>query len=119
MPQYKLRWANRSQSKQDWQISNGDNFTLRADFFMPVRLTINNKYTFQIAVSTAGGFAAADLSYNAANQTWVLNIQTPSEWQLQVRNMIVTVRCFLESVWEEDSVGLQYEPSDPVQDHDA
>ena len=115
MADYTIRWANRSNSVQDWQISNGDNFQLRPNFVREVAVTIYNDYTWQIAVSTNGRFAAANLTYTAATQTWILDSNTPNEWQLAVGEGIVTVRCFLEDATEEP----EYSPSDPIQESET
>jgi hypothetical protein len=98
MPGYTIRWANRSASNQDWQISNGDSFELLPNYVKCATVTINNDYTFQISVTTNGGVAAANLKYTAANQTWNLDSNTPNEWQLATGNNIVTVRCFLNDI---------------------
>lgn len=96
MANFTIRWANRSNSTQDWMISNGDNFTLLPNYVRSAQVTINNNYTYQISVTTNHGFAAASLSYTAATQTWQLNSSTPNEWQLGTGNNTVTVRCLLE-----------------------
>ncbi|SFD78250.1 hypothetical protein SAMN05518672_103197 [Chitinophaga sp. CF118] len=100
MPNFNLRWVNRSRSKQDWMISNGDSFTLQPNFERSVNLIINNDYTFRIVVSTRGGYAHADLTYSAHTNSWTLTSLTPNEWGLAQGNGIVTVRCFLEDVFE-------------------
>ena len=115
MPAYTIRWANRSHSNQDWQISNGDNFSLRPDYVRNVNVTINNDYSFGISVTTDRGVAAATLTYTAATQTWALNSFTPNEWRLAVGNNIVTVRCFLEDV-DSEAEEPQYVPSEPILD---
>ncbi len=97
MPNFTLRWANRSNSTQDWAISNGDNFQLLPNQVRTVQITINNDHIYQIAVNTNNTFAAAALTYTAATQTWQLNSQTPNEWQLATGNNIVTVRCLLDN----------------------
>lgn len=104
MPRFTLRWANRSHSDQDWMISVGDNFHLRPNYVRTVQVTINRDFTYQIVVSTNGGHAAANLTYTAATNTWTLNSHTPNEWQLQVGNNIVTVRCLLEDVNEDSEM---------------
>lgn len=114
MPTYTVRWANRSNSAQDWQISNGDSFELQPNFVRNVAVTINANNTWQIATSTDGGIAAASLTYTAATQAWTLNSATPLEWQLAVGGGIVTVRCLLEDVTERP----EYSPSEPVKDKD-
>jgi hypothetical protein len=96
MPAYTLYWTNRSQSDQDWQINNGDTFELQPNFTRRVQIVINNTYTFQIAVTTDGGFAACTLTWTQATQTWSLNSMTPAEWQLAAGGANVTVRCLLE-----------------------
>jgi hypothetical protein len=112
MPNYTIRWTNRSNSDQDWQIHNGDHFQLQPNFVRSVAIVINNNYAYQIAVSTNGGFAAANLSYTAATDTWALNSNTPNEWQLAVGGGNVTVRCLLEDVAQAPA----YAPSEPVLD---
>ena len=91
MPQFTLRFANRSMSTQDWMIQNLDQFTLQPDFVRSANVNLNNDYTFNIAVSTDNTFAAAALTYTAASNTWALNSQTPNEWQLATAAPIVTM----------------------------
>src|SRR5699024_6380047 len=98
MPNFQLRWINRSQSNQDWMIHNGDNFTLAPDHVRTANITIHNDYTFQVVVSTNGGNAHASISYTAATNVWALVTHTPNEWQLAQGNGIVTLRCLLEDV---------------------
>lgn len=97
MPTFTIRWVNSSNSPQDWIISNGDHFTLQVNHVRSAQITINNNYTYQIAVNTNALFTAASLSYIAATQTWQLNSHTPHEWELATGNNIVTVRCYLEN----------------------
>lgn len=99
MANFILRWANRSQSTQDWMIDVPDQFTLAPDYVRNVNVTLNNDYTFQIAVSTEGGFAAATLSYHHASGNWALHSNTPNEWRLSTGNGYVTVACMLEDVY--------------------
>ncbi|SJZ96136.1 hypothetical protein SAMN04488128_10248 [Chitinophaga eiseniae] len=99
MADFTLRWANRSQSTQDWIISIPDSFTLPPDYVREAAVTINNNYTFQIAVSTEGGFAAANLTYNSASGNWTLQSVTPNEWRLSQGNGYVTVACLLNDVY--------------------
>lgn len=98
MADFTLRWANRSNSNQDWMISNGDSFTLAPNHVRSVNISINSNYTYQIAVSTEGGFASASLTYTASTGMWTLNSVTPLEWELAQGGGIVTVRCLLEDV---------------------
>ncbi len=113
MPLFTIRWANRSNSTQDWRISNGDTFSLQADYVREANININNDYTFQIAVDTDSRFTAAALTYIAATQTWQLNSQTPNEWQLATGNKIVTVRCLLENA-ELTGNEVEYVPYEPT-----
>lgn len=66
MAAFTLRWANRSNSTQDWMVSNGDGFQLAPNYVRTVNVVLNNDYVYQVAVSTNGGFAAATLTYTAA-----------------------------------------------------
>nr|WP_295867535.1 hypothetical protein [uncultured Chitinophaga sp.] len=99
MANFTLRWANRSQSTQDWMINIPDAFTLPPDWVREAAVTINNDYTFQIAVTTQGGFAAADLTYHSATGNWTLHSHTPAEWRLSQGNGYVTVACLLNDVY--------------------
>ena len=103
MPNFNLRWVNRSHSTQDWLINNGDGFTLQPDHERSVAITITNDHTYQIAVSTEGGYAHADLTYTANTNTWALTSLTPNEWGFAQGNGIVTVRCLLEDIVEIDA----------------
>lgn len=96
MANFTLRFANRSHSTQDWMIHTFDNFQLDPDYVRSADVRINHDYTFRIVVSTDGGFAHADLSYNAETNVWSIQTNTPNEWQIEQGNETVTVRCFLE-----------------------
>jgi len=98
VPQYTLRWANRSNANQDWQISNGDHFTLQPNYVRAVQLDIHNTYTYQVAVSTQGGFTACALTWTSGTGQWTLQSVTPNEWDLAQGNGIVTLRCLLQNV---------------------
>jgi len=117
MPIYQVRWTNRSAADQDWQISNGDNFTLRPNYVRLVQVTINNDYTFGIAVSTNGGIAAANLTYTAATQSWALTSHTPREWGFDTAGNIVTVRCLLENV-NVLNADIEYSGGQPLHEKD-
>lgn len=99
MANFILRWANRSQSTQDWIINIPDAFTLPPDWVREANVTIHNDYTFQIAVSTEGGFAAANLTYHSGANNWTLHSVTPNEWRLSQGNGYVTVACLLNDVY--------------------
>jgi len=116
MINYTIRWANRSNSDQDWIISNGDNFELMPNYVRSAAVRINNNYTWQLVVSTDGGNAAASLTYNASTQAWAINSHTPNEWALQAGNGIVTVRCFLDDVNDGTKVIPSYEATNPKLD---
>jgi hypothetical protein len=101
MPVFQLRWANRSNPNgaiQDWQIGGAihDQFQLHPDFVRQGNINVNHDTHIQIAVST-NQFAAADLRYTAATNTWILQSHTPNEFQLQTGGGIVTVRCLLKN----------------------
>jgi hypothetical protein len=102
MPQFQLRWVNRSNpgAVQDWQIGGAvaDNFQLQQNYERAAALNINNNANFMIAVSSANHFAAATLTYTAATNQWTINGVTPNEFQLAVGAGIVTVRCVLNNV---------------------
>jgi hypothetical protein len=98
MANFTIRFANRSNSVQDWAIYQYDEFQLQPDHIRPVDLTIDNNYTFQIVVSTNGGYTNANLIYNSATQLWSINSHTPNEWELAQGNNVVTLRCLLENV---------------------
>lgn len=108
MPNYTIRFANRSQSVQDWTTTYFGHFQLNPDFVRSGNININNNYTFQIAVSTDGGIAATNLIYTSATQLWSIQTHTPNEWELAQGNGIVTLRCLLEDV-PEDENGPVYE----------
>jgi hypothetical protein len=99
MPNFTLRWANRSHSTQDWMISNGDNFTLEPDYVRHVQIEITHDYTYHIAVTTNAS-AAATLTYTASTNEWRLASVTPNEWGFAQGNNIVTVRCKLADITE-------------------
>ena len=100
MPQFTLRFANRSHSIQDWDVYQQNSFQLQPDHVQPINITINNDHTYQIAVSTNGGYTYVALSYHSHTQNWTIQTPTPNEWQLAQGNGIVTLRCFLEDVRE-------------------
>ncbi len=111
MPAYTIRWANRSHSVQDWQISNGDAFQLQPDWVRQAQVVVDQTYTFGVSVTTEGGFASCALTWTQGTQTWSLQSNTPNEWQLAVGGAVVTVRCFLEDVPVEEP---EYSARDPV-----
>ena len=117
MPIYQIRWTNRSAADQDWQISNGDNFTLQPNFVRPAQVTIHNDYTFVIAVSTNGGIAAANLIYTAATDSWALTSHTPNEWGFATAGNVVTVRCLLQNV-NAFNADIQYTGGQPLHEKD-
>ncbi|WP_206155943.1 hypothetical protein [Chitinophaga fulva] len=98
MANFTMRWANRSQSTQDWMIDIPDAFTLPPDWVREADLIINTDHTFQIAVTTNGGFAAANLTYHSGANNWTLHSNTPNEWRLSQGNGYVTVACLLNNV---------------------
>jgi hypothetical protein len=71
------------------------NGTLQPDYVGGGDLTVNANLTIQIAVNSTRHFAAANLTYTAATNTWALDSHTPNEFQLATGNGIVTVRCLL------------------------
>lgn len=96
MPNFTLRWANRSADTQDWMVSNGDSFTLQSNHVRTVQVGLNFDYEFSIAVMDESGLAAAaELRYSAGTNSWTLTSHTPNEFALAQGNGIVTVRCFL------------------------
>ncbi len=110
MPDFTLRWTNRSNVEQDWAIHPvGDDFTLQPNFSRAVRASHGANYTYQIAVSTTNTFGAANLTYTAATNSWTLNSHTPNEFQLDVNGATVRVTCTLRARVEmgDDST---YEP---------
>lgn len=115
MPQYTLRWTNRSHAVQDWQISNGDHFTLNPDWVRTVQINIQHTYTYQVAVSTQHAFAACALTWNSGTGVWTLQTVTPNEWQLAQGNGIVTLRCLLENV-APPAEAPAYVASEPTRD---
>ncbi len=124
MPNFTIRWANRSRSNstQDWMISNGDNFTLPPDWVRAANVVIHHNYTFRIAVDTdAPRHTTAELIYTAATNTWALFSLTPNQWQLAVGvvgdDNIVSVRCLLENE-NEEIITPSYEPfeAEPAND---
>ncbi|SEV95490.1 hypothetical protein SAMN05428988_0763 [Chitinophaga sp. YR573] len=117
MPVFNLRCANRSQSAQDWAIFNGPSFTLQPDFVNSGNVNMTNTYTFRIAVNTNNSFGHADLTYTAGTNVWTLASLTPNEWELAQGNGIVTVRCLLENVNEDDAPS--YTAGVPVLDDEA
>lgn len=119
MPQFSLRWANRSNSTQDWQISNGDGFTLAPNYVRNVDVDIHNTYTYQIAVSTNGGFAACQLTWAMGTGQWAMHSLTPGEWQLAQGNGIVTLRCLLANVHRLDLQATGYVASSPAPGDDT
>ena len=96
MANYTLRFANRSHSIQDWMIYRFDSFQLNPDYVRSANVTIHNDYTYNIVVSTDGGYAHVDLNYNATTQVWSIQSHTPNEWEIAQGNGIVTLRCLLE-----------------------
>ena len=120
MPQFTLRFANRSTSAQDWIIQNLDQFTLQPDFVRSANVTLNNDYTFNIAVNTTNTFAAATLTYTAASNAWALNSLTPNEWQLATAVGLVTVRCLLNATADgQADRSIKYASSGSVADTSA
>lgn len=97
MPNFTIRWANRSHTVQQWEIHNGDSFLLNSNYVRAVNVTINANYAYDIQVNTnKGALARADLIYDAVANTWHLNSDNPHTWELASGNGLVTVRCYLE-----------------------
>ena len=117
MPIYQIRWTNRSAADQDWQISNGDNFTLRPNYVRQAQVTIHNDYTFGIAVTTNGGIAAANLTYTAETDSWALTSHTPHQWGFGTIGNTVTVRCLLENV-NVLNANIEYNGDQPLHEKD-
>jgi hypothetical protein len=116
MPQFQMRWANRSNpgATQDWQLGGAihDAFQLQPDFVRSGTLNVSNDTVVQIAVTT-NQFAAANLTYTASTNTWALASHTPNEFQLQVGNGIVTVRCLLGNAAATRHSRPQYQAQEP------
>jgi hypothetical protein len=98
MANYKLRFANRSNAVQDWMIYRFHSFQLNPNYVQSSNVTIHHNYTYQIVVSTDGGYAHVDLIYNSVARLWSIQTNTPNEWQLAQGNNIVTLRCLLKNV---------------------
>jgi len=94
---FTLRFANRYQYTQDWIVQTIGSLTLDSNYVQSGQITVNNNYTFGIAVNTDNLFAAAILNYWNNPPTWTLNSHTSNEFELQQGQGIVTVRCFLEN----------------------
>ena len=116
MPVFQMRFANRSNpgAVQDWILHGTINqqFQLQPDHVSGGNLTINQNGLIQIAVDT-NLFAAADLAYTAATNTWTLNSNTPNEFALAAGGGIVTVRCFLGNGDATSHSKPQYEEQNP------
>ncbi|MFB6454112.1 hypothetical protein ACE38W_02485 [Chitinophaga sp. Hz27] len=93
-----LSWSDSSSSNQDWQIYNYQEFELLPAQYLNANVIMHDDYTFQIAVSTNGAFAAANLNYKAADHSFTLTSATPHEFDLERLDNVYIIRCYLEDI---------------------